>query len=203
MQVVNTQQLLDMAVSAMLGRSRRSLYTPLHYLAQHASERAEKLEACRQTSELDRLKVRALLLPSITSLMDKYGFDDRNGECSHMLMPAADAHFSRSEPGDDGGFVGGTPEGAGSKAAGPARAQPASPGAAPAAQLAAIERKLDLLLGGLAATRSEGRELRASLERLERRMAAALPPDEPWAEAEDGRAPGWQAQAQGGSQSLY
>lgn len=101
-QVVDTRQLLDMCVTCMMVKSRRSLYVPVTYLYQHTSERHEKLEACRlmqkrcsrgETTELDRLQVRELLFDSVCKLMDKYGFEDRRGDFARTQQ---DCGFQRT-----------------------------------------------------------------------------------------------------------
>jgi hypothetical protein len=215
-QVVDTVQLLDMAVTVMLGRSSRSLYTPVHYLSQHASERTEKAEASRQmvrrcargeTTELDRLKVRELLLPSIIQVMNRYGVDARSGQYSHLItgvkrsgrrvqLARSFAPHSPEPPADASAEPAKVAVGV-AAAALPAqsalhaaasflprwpREQPQSPAPADAASssaaTASIDRKLDAVLEALVATRSEQQLLRRQLERMEARMGLdALAPD--------------------------
>lgn len=163
----------------MLGRARRSLFTPVHFLAQHASDKQEKLEASRamarrcergETTDFDRLQVRTLILPSVISIMDKFGFDDADGEqpahgTSVLRKPARAVMMVNA-------LSTNTPRREGLSTEGESEEAVPLAGAMSAAAALTLERKLDALLVAVAQSHAEQRALRRQLERLEARSGS-------------------------------
>lgn len=105
-QHVSPRQLMDMCVTAMMTKRDRSLSTPLGYLYQHTNERAEKLNASRamaircqrgETTDWDRLRVRLLLFPLVSEILDKYGEHSEAPEPRHL--PPEESRSPRRDAG--------------------------------------------------------------------------------------------------------